>query len=174
MAEAAIVTPLLLMLLFGIIEFGFLYKDTLTLANSSRAGARMASAATTDPSADWFVLQAVKGASGSLTQVQRIIVYKASSANGAVPAGCLVGAVPGVCNVYNQTDLAVDQPTFLSAGYTKKNSWASSTRITSISSPSGPDYLGVYVTAQHNSAFTIIVPSRVIHDAVVMRLEPTR
>ena len=45
MVEAAIVTPLLLLLVFGIIEFGFLYKDALTVGIGSRAGARVGSAA---------------------------------------------------------------------------------------------------------------------------------
>ena len=42
--EAALLTPLLLLLLFGIIEFGMLYKDYLAVTSSVRAGARMASA----------------------------------------------------------------------------------------------------------------------------------
>jgi Flp pilus assembly protein TadG len=175
LVEAAIVTPLLLLLVFGIIEFGFLFKDSLTLANSSRAGARVGSAAGTDPLADWSILQAVKGASGSLTHVQAIVVFKATSANGAVPAGCLNGVgVVGLCNAYDASDLNVDQTTFQSAAYTKDDYWPSTSRVTSLSAPSGPDYLGVYVKAQHNSVVRIIVPNRTISDTVVMRLEPTR
>ncbi len=165
---------MLLMLVFGIVEFGFIFKDTLTLANASRAGARQASAATTDPSADWFVLQAVAGASGALTQVQQVIVFKATSPTGTVPSACLTSAQPGLCNVYNQTDLSITQATFLAPGYTKDDAWPSLTRQTSIAAVGGPDYLGVYVTAQHTSVLNLVVPSRTLHDSVVMRLEPTR
>ena len=42
--EAAIITPLLVALAFGIIEFGLLLKDDLGVTSSVRAGARMASA----------------------------------------------------------------------------------------------------------------------------------
>ncbi len=175
LVEAAIITPLLLMLVFGIIEFGFLFKDSLTLANGSRAGARVGSAAGTDPLADWSILQAVKGATGSLTHVQAIVVFKASSANGAVPSACTNGTgVFGLCNAYDANDMNVDKTTFQSAGYTKDDNWASSSRSTSLSTAAGPDYLGVWVKAQHTSVLTIVVPSRTITDTVVMRLEPTR
>jgi Flp pilus assembly protein TadG len=42
--EAALITPLLIMLVFGIIEFGFLFKDWLAVTSAVRAGARIASA----------------------------------------------------------------------------------------------------------------------------------
>jgi Flp pilus assembly protein TadG len=41
--EFALVLPLLLALLFGIMEFGFLFKDQLALQQSAREGARTAS-----------------------------------------------------------------------------------------------------------------------------------
>lgn len=40
--EAAIVIPLLMTVLFGIIEFGFAYNDYLSLRSAAREGARMA------------------------------------------------------------------------------------------------------------------------------------
>ena len=70
--------------------------------------------------------------------------------------------------------LLIDQPTFLSVSYTKKNAWLATSRQTSISAVGGPDYLGVYVRALHTSAMQAIVPSRNLTDTVVMRLEPTR
>jgi hypothetical protein len=101
-------------------------------------------------------------------------VFKATGPTSAVPAACLASAVAGTCNVYNQTDLSITQAAFQSAGYSKDDAWAAASRVTSIRAPGGPDYLGVYVKAQHNSVFQIIVPSRTLTDTVVMRLEPTR
>jgi Flp pilus assembly protein TadG len=40
--EAALVLPLLLTLLFGIIEFGFIFKDLMLLHQGAREGARVA------------------------------------------------------------------------------------------------------------------------------------
>ncbi len=42
--EFALILPILLLLVFGIIEFGLAFKDNLTLASATRAGARTASA----------------------------------------------------------------------------------------------------------------------------------
>jgi Flp pilus assembly protein TadG len=41
--EMAIVTPLLLLLLFGIVDFGFLFQRYVFLANAAAEGARVAS-----------------------------------------------------------------------------------------------------------------------------------
>lgn len=43
--EAALVTPVLLLMVFGIIEMAFLMKDNVAVASASRVGARIASAA---------------------------------------------------------------------------------------------------------------------------------
>ena len=42
--EAAIVTPVVMVLLFGMIELGFVFKDYLAVAGAVRAGVRTASA----------------------------------------------------------------------------------------------------------------------------------
>ena len=42
-AEAAILTPLYIVFIFGILEFGGAFRDYLTLNNASGAGAREAS-----------------------------------------------------------------------------------------------------------------------------------
>ncbi|MFO7983957.1 MAG: TadE/TadG family type IV pilus assembly protein [Desulfuromonadales bacterium] len=47
--EFAIVLPLLLILLFGIIEFGFLWLQNTYIANAAREGARVASKSETTP-----------------------------------------------------------------------------------------------------------------------------
>lgn len=45
--EAALITPLLVTLLFGIIEFGFIFKDLLLLHQAAREGARVAAVGAT-------------------------------------------------------------------------------------------------------------------------------
>ena len=42
MAEFAIVLPLLVVLLFGIVQFGILFNNYVTLTDAARAGARAA------------------------------------------------------------------------------------------------------------------------------------
>ncbi len=175
LVEAAIVTPLLLGLIFGIIEFGFVFKDKLTVSNASRAGARAGSAAGSNASADLQILRAV-GASSGLARVEKVVVYKAASSTDPVPAGCTSSPVgiAGVCNVYDNSDLTISDAAFGDIAYSKNTYWPASSRVTSVAAPTGPDFLGVWVQVRHNSAFSSIVPSRLLSDAVVMRLEPTR
>jgi len=45
--EAALLTPLLITLLFGIIEFGFVFKDLLVVHQAAREGARIAAVGAT-------------------------------------------------------------------------------------------------------------------------------
>lgn len=174
LVEAAIVTPLVMILLLGMIEFGLLAKDHLTVSNGSRAGARVGSAAGTDPLADYNVLKSVQGATASLSSVDTIIVYKATSPSGTVPVSCLGGSgVSGVCNVYDASDLSISLAAFQAAGYAKDDSWAAASRQTSQSAPGGPDYIGVYVKGTHNSITNLVLNNRAVKDDVIMRLEPT-
>ena len=52
MAELALVLPLLLLILSGIIDFGWLYYNQITLNNAAREGARYA-VIHYDPAVDW-------------------------------------------------------------------------------------------------------------------------
>lgn len=52
LVEFALVLPILLMLLCGIIDFGWLYYNQITLNNAAREGARYA-VIHYDPSTDW-------------------------------------------------------------------------------------------------------------------------
>ena len=52
MVEFALVLPLLLILLCGIIDFGWLYYNQITLNNAAREGARYA-VIYYDPVSDW-------------------------------------------------------------------------------------------------------------------------
>jgi len=51
MVETALVLPILLVVVIGIIDFGWLFFNKLTIANCAREGARYASAVYCDPNA---------------------------------------------------------------------------------------------------------------------------
>jgi hypothetical protein len=169
LVEAAIITPLLLLLIFGVIEFGFLFKDSLTLANATRSGARVGSSSANDPLADYNILKAIEP-SQSFADIQDVVVYKADGPDGTVPPGCLSSGVSGLCNHYTASDLSIDQATFLSPGYLQSQDWPSSSRECDPASANGPDYIGVYVNALHKSTVGFF-PSRTLHDYTVMRVE---
>ena len=130
LAEAALMTPLFILLLFGVLEFGGAFRDYLTLANGSLAGTRQAAIQGNAADADWNIIQAVKKSMNAmpLWEINKVVVYRLSpiGANpGAgqclttvcptapVPASCLssINGVAGVCNVYGPTELADNSAT---------------------------------------------------------------
>ena len=119
LVEAALVFPVFLLLLFGMIEFGFIFKDTQTLDNMTRAGVRVGAIEgnATNPDADYEIVTSIMGASYGLTPSQ-IIIFDATTlkgnAPGNVPAECASGTF--LCNVYTAQDLSIVQQN-LSQGY---------------------------------------------------------
>ena len=115
LVEAAFITPVFAVLIFGIIEFGLAFRDYLTVANASRDGARAASAFGDDQYADWntiqVTLQATKGFKPN--EIRRLIIFDAGGVGGSVlkpshPAhACLTATVgiTNVCNVYDAADM---------------------------------------------------------------------
>ncbi len=101
MVEMALVMPLLLMLVFGIIEFGIAFNNRLTVGNATQSAARVGSAIGTGPRADIEVLNALEQGLFQLPNngkdiIKEVWVYKAD-ATGAPASSC-----PGsVCNVYS-------------------------------------------------------------------------
>jgi hypothetical protein len=87
--EAAIITPILLLLLIGILEFGFAYKDQLAITSAVRAGARIASA---EPRSASFATDAAaqvarEGAALDLSDVKALWVYQADATGHPEGAG---------------------------------------------------------------------------------------
>jgi len=81
LVEMALVAPLLLLLLFGIVEFGFVFKDRLTISHATNAAARTGSTTGTDPAADFLILGAVEaGLTGAvdLATIDHVDIYKAN------------------------------------------------------------------------------------------------
>src|SRR3954470_3369822 len=91
LAESALITPLFIFIIFGIIEFGAAYRDYLTVANAAAQGTRMAAIQGNAPTADWLTLQAIKKASTAFpaSQIQRIVIFHATSGTtSTVPSAC--------------------------------------------------------------------------------------
>jgi Flp pilus assembly protein TadG len=191
LVEAAFVFPVFILLLFGMIEFGFLLKDSQTLDNMTRAGVRVGAIAgnATSPNADYQVLTAILGSSNGLSPTE-IIIFDATSLQGNppgnVPAECAAGTL--LCNVYdaqqlsevNTTAYDATMQTDFGGGTTDPDcgqwdsTWcAGSDRNVSetANNGAGPDYLGVYVSAVHTT-ITGFFPSLTLSDSAVMQLEP--
>jgi TadE-like protein len=175
LVEAAIITPLLFTLIFGVFEFSMYFKDKLSASNATRTGARIGSAQGQAALADYFILQQVEKSGSSWGRIEKVVVYKAANSRSSVPAACKTATVgvTGVCNVYNATDFAVDSATFTAVGYTKDDYWPASSRVTSLTAAGGPDFLGVWVTGPHDAVTNIGFGDKQLEDDAIMRLEPT-
>lgn len=173
--EAAIVTPVILAMLFGIIELGFLFKDYLAVAGAVRAGARIASA---NPRRVPFAQVAADkvaatGTAANLADVLQMWVYKVDP----LPAqGGLGSDKPINHTTFDDCDVCVKfrWDTGTRAFVQTSNTWASTTQnACSSSSPGGPpDRIGVYVKLKHNAFTKFVFNTITISEASILTLEP--
>jgi hypothetical protein len=179
--EGAIMLPLFFLLLFGLLEFGFAFRDYLTLANGTRDGARTASTAGAQSNADYLTLTGIQEAMDAMpeSEIERIVIFKADGPTDTVPTSCAGGTAQSgteACNVYTTTsfDLAEDQFDCGGVGTAPDNFWCPTTRKTATAGANGPpDYLGVYIRV-HYGYITGLFPGGglTMDDTTIMRLEP--
>jgi hypothetical protein len=179
------------------IEFGFIFKDSLIVSSMVQAGARTGSEEgnATDPSADYEILTAIKAASGSLgSTVNYVVIFNADGSGGnpltRVPTACqgIGQSVADLCNVYSGAYLAAlvstPPPTMgcntqsgppaaptetWGNGNCDDSEWPPSER--NVTEINGPDYLGVYVNTTHKT-LTGFWKGVTLSDTAIMRLEP--
>jgi len=166
--EAAIVTPVVMLMIFGIVELGFLFKDYIAAMGAVRAGVRMASAnpryvSFAQAAADQVAL---RGAAMNLQDVQQMWVYKVNLADDK-PYGTSSFAN---CNVCVKFRWDVPTKTFISISDT----WAASSQnACSSMSPGGPpDRIGVYLQLKHNGFTKFVFTSVNISEDSIMTFEP--
>jgi Flp pilus assembly protein TadG len=70
MTEFALILPLLVVLLFGIIQFGIIFNNYVTLTDAVRAGAREAAVSRGSGNPSGACVNRVLGAAGNLDQTQ--------------------------------------------------------------------------------------------------------
>lgn len=169
--EAAMVTPLVMALLFGIIELGFLFKDYLAAASAARAGVRMASA---NPRTSTYAQDAVNhvkltGGAMNLNDVKELWVYKVDPANPAKDTPVGVGDFSG-CTVCVKFRWDVGTKLFVST----YDGWSASNQNACSSSSNGgpPDRIGVYIELRHKAFTGLVFDTITISEASIMSLEP--
>jgi Flp pilus assembly protein TadG len=161
--EAVIVTPVVMALLFGIIELGFLFKDYLAVSGAVRAGVRIASA---NPRTSTFAQVAANdvaltGQAMNFNDVQQLWVYKAS-ATGLPDSGSFVS-----CSVCVKFGWNTSTRSFVATS----DNWPAISQY-ACSAPPGPDRIGVYLQLKHNAFTKLVFTSVNIADHSVLTLEP--
>lgn len=181
LTEFVLLVPVFVLLVAGVLEFGMAWRDSMTVSNALRSGARVGSNAGRERSADYDILKSIEAAMREIpdtARVQRIVIYKADTANSAPSASCMAGtpsSTTNPCNVYTGTDLARPASDFsgtTSCGATAPDRyWCPVNRQNQ--QALGADYLGVWMQVRYNY-ITHVFPGTglTIKDRAIMRLEP--
>lgn len=173
--EAALITPVFLMLIFGVIELGLAMNDNLALSHSTRAGTRVASASGNDLLSDYGILRSIARESSAIPrrQIKLIVVYKASGIGAAPTSACQGGtAVPGVCNVYREGDLSRAKAGFGCGTGEPDASWCPQDRWVTLTPSRQPDYVGVWMKIEHPWVTRMFGSTLTLTDSSVIQLEP--
>jgi Flp pilus assembly protein TadG len=186
LVEAAATATVFFALLFGVLEGGFLMSDYLATTSAARSATRAATTKGNDADADYAILRLIKRETSAMpsSNIQQIIVFKATGPGAAVPSACLTATVhQGIsnagtdtyCNVYDRSDLtaastnfgcATSYPTYYDCG------WNPKTRKVAVSTGVTPDYIGVYLKVKHPAITGFYMKSYTFSSTVVYPIEP--
>jgi hypothetical protein len=190
--ETALIAPVFFVLLFGILELGFLLRDyqitSDAVGDGARIGAALGPATASDGTApDYQIMRTLRDATGSLDPdwIRRVVIFDASgpssglSPEAQVPAGCKTGAgITGVCNVYDDpydAFLAVEsgQADYFDCTQTPASPacrWPAGQRR------AGPtvadiDHVGVWMQVQRPWVTRLFGSAITLEEAAVLRIE---
>ena len=163
LVEAAMVLPVLLLLLFGILEWGMAFKNALTVSSATRSGARAGVARPRTADYQDAIVTSVETALDALSSgdPEELWIYQAGADGYPVGYGDFSGCNATRCLRYTW-DGEEFQPV---AGY----SWAGATQN---ACGAEADELGVYLRTEHHFVTGVFGSDRTLTDRTVMRLEP--
>ncbi len=161
--ETALVSVLLVSILYGIVETSFLFRDGLVVSSASRAGARMAASLPRDTTFATNGRDQVQDAlSGmQMARVTDVWIYKADATTGLPPSGNFT-----TCN--NSCIRYTGNATGLVAAGTNTGTWTASQQNACSGSQ---DSVGVYVKYSYPSRVGLF-NGKALSERTVMRLEP--
>lgn len=147
MLEFALISVVLLTLLFGLIEGGLLVRARNAIDNASDDAARRGAIAGNHEAADWMILQQIRarGAVEAAT-INFVVVYKAQNSTEPPPAQCLTGVgVANLCNVYSRSDFEAASAAFGCSDPDLDGNWCPADRT----GADGVEFLGIWIDATH-------------------------
>lgn len=178
LVEAAIITPVLMLFIFGIFEFGFAFRDYLAVSNVVRDAAREASVSGDASAADYRILRSVVRAGAALPDdaIDRIIVFEASAPDSTPHPDCLAGSPRSTtdrCNIYTPADFNLAETEFLCDPTPPipdpDRFFCPDDRDVSVSNL---DFVGIYVEITHDYITGLFGASTTFSDQIILKLEP--
>lgn len=168
--EAAIVFPLLILILFGVIEFALVLRDHVAMTSAARSGARVASA---QPRLSTFAIDSAAavaraGTTMPLSTIGEVWVYESNSAGYPTNGGSITATTEAFtacttkCLVFTPSGSSLVQ----SAG-----AW-SHEDVNACPGDEAMTSLGVLVRGQHSFVTGLFGVSMDLSDHAVLRFEP--
>jgi hypothetical protein len=170
LVEFALVVPIVLLVVIGILEVGVAFRDLLTVSNAAKEGVRVVAAMGDDPMSDCVVLTKTSSALSSSISLNNLLTIEIFR---ALPNGTQshdtnvytlpVGADPTVCTEWSPNPMEIDSLI-----------WSPLDRNVTIGPDDELDIAGVRVTYTHNwiTGFPPFSGSFVVDESTVSRLEP--
>jgi Flp pilus assembly protein TadG len=167
LVETVVVLPLVLLLVFGIVEWSSAYHDSSVTADAARAGGRIASAQARNPDYATNAAASVAAALSTLPSdaPQEMWVYRANS-NGYPGTGTSFSTCGTDCIKYAWNSSTKQFDTAAPQG----GGWPASSQQV-CSEPF--DQIGIYVKIRHDFVTKIFGASITLDDHSVFRFEPT-
>jgi hypothetical protein len=160
--EAAIVTPVFILVLLGIIEYGLVFKDQLAITSAVRAGARMASA---EPRQATFATDAAaqvarEGSALNLGNAKSLWIYQADPSGHPLGSGGSFSSCATNCDIF-----AWNGSTFVQTA----GSW---NPLSQNACQGTQDSVGIYLSFTHSGVTKVFFSSIQLSSYTVMRFEP--
>jgi hypothetical protein len=189
-AEFALVSPLLILLLLGIVEYGMAWREKANISSALRAAGRVGSSSTDingNRSADLFAVQAfgTMMVKAKRITVNRFVIFKPDSTGAPTDASCLTTVpsgtgtgVDGACNIFSWAQVQAPGNNFTapcngSSGAAWDRFWCPTDRKINQDAPGGPpDYVGYYANTTYK-AYTGLLPYTItLTDKFITRIDP--
>jgi hypothetical protein len=190
MVELALVMPVLLVLVLGIMDYGFALREANRLERAVSSAARTGATLANYKYTDYEILKSVDAATSGIDGlvVEKVVVYKTDVNGGPPSAACIGGS--GECNVYTAAQLAEDnaevgfggrafgQPTSCAGDWDANwcpmsaNPPAPQSRERRRNEVAPPDYIGVYIEADYEGITNLLPTGVAMQKYAVFAIEP--
>jgi hypothetical protein len=179
MVEFALILPLVLLLTFGLIDFGFAFADAAGIKSATRSGARIGSALSKQPGQLQSITAAVNAGLSNSTRAQatQITIYVASPSGFTPPSSCSPGTSSGPGFMCFNKVIAPNAPDRFTPSQADVDAWDALVHTQdacpAVGTVSTAWKLQVNVKATYPFLTNMIGPNINLNEKVLIDLEPT-